>query len=289
MIDARIKKAEFSVPRSHDILCMGLLIETEPNLTTCVRAATGEIVPCVAAKVLWLQGMPRRRERSGVVRSRLKRLLGIISKSYPTAGPRDGSAQEPYELERIRIQSLLFGDKKEERSLKSVVKWLASSLSLPVLRHALPTADRSFTPSSNGAGCTVAHPNSHRPLRRRSSSLTPLGEPAPIPLPEPQVFPCCILLYHLHSCFKILEICCTSVRIRKNAIPDTVLSKDFWATKSNRESVLHLSLVAVGSADYVVEPGTSVKFPKELQVPGCSSSLVLLGTGDLLLNYLSLV
>ncbi|URE22125.1 Chalcone-flavanone isomerase [Musa troglodytarum] len=36
---------------------------------------------------------------------------------------------------------------------------------------------------------------------------------------------------------------------------------------------------SVGSADYVVEPGTSVKFPKELQVPGCSSSLVLLGTG----------
>lgn len=203
----------------------------------CVRGAAGEIVPYFAAKVLWLQGMPRRRKRSGVVGSRLKRLLGIISKSYPTAGPRDGSVQEPYELERIPTQSLLFGDKKEDGSLKSVVEWLASSLSLPVLRHVLPTADRSFTPPSNGAGCTVDHPNSHRPLRRRSSSLTPLGEPAPIPLPEPQVFPCCILLYHMHSCFKILEICCTNVRIRKNATSDTVPSKDFWATKSNCESV----------------------------------------------------
>ncbi|RRT79380.1 hypothetical protein B296_00014262 [Ensete ventricosum] len=152
------------------------------QISPCVRPAAGEVVPCVAAKVLWLHCMPRGKERSGVVCWRLKRLLGIISKSYPTAWPRGGSVPEPYELERIPTQSLLFGDKKEERRGKSVVEWPASSLSLPVLRHALPPADRSFTPSSNGAVYTVAHPNSHRPLRRRSSSVTPLGEPAPIPL-----------------------------------------------------------------------------------------------------------
>lgn len=36
---------------------------------------------------------------------------------------------------------------------------------------------------------------------------------------------------------------------------------------------------SVGSVEYVVEPATNVKFPKELTVPGCSGSLVLLGTG----------
>lgn len=36
---------------------------------------------------------------------------------------------------------------------------------------------------------------------------------------------------------------------------------------------------SVGSVEYVVEPATNVKFPKEITVPGCSDSLVLLGTG----------
>eukprot|EP00268_Persea_americana_P024702 TRINITY_DN2412_c0_g1_i2.p1 TRINITY_DN2412_c0_g1~~TRINITY_DN2412_c0_g1_i2.p1 ORF type:complete len:217 (+),score=28.27 TRINITY_DN2412_c0_g1_i2:65-652(+) len=36
---------------------------------------------------------------------------------------------------------------------------------------------------------------------------------------------------------------------------------------------------SVGSAEFVLEPGTSVKFPTGLSVPGCSDSLVLLGTG----------
>nr|APM86428.1 chalcone isomerase 4 [Freesia hybrid cultivar] len=36
---------------------------------------------------------------------------------------------------------------------------------------------------------------------------------------------------------------------------------------------------SVGSAEYVVEPVTNVKFLKELRLPGCSDSLVLLGTG----------
>ncbi|XP_010916104.1 fatty-acid-binding protein 3, chloroplastic [Elaeis guineensis] len=36
---------------------------------------------------------------------------------------------------------------------------------------------------------------------------------------------------------------------------------------------------SVGSSEYVVETGTNVKFPRELRVPGCSGSLVLLGTG----------
>ncbi|KAJ0962612.1 hypothetical protein J5N97_027734 [Dioscorea zingiberensis] len=36
---------------------------------------------------------------------------------------------------------------------------------------------------------------------------------------------------------------------------------------------------SVGSAEYIVEPGTSVNFSRELKVPGCSEPLVLLGTG----------
>ncbi|XP_026658884.2 fatty-acid-binding protein 3, chloroplastic isoform X2 [Phoenix dactylifera] len=36
---------------------------------------------------------------------------------------------------------------------------------------------------------------------------------------------------------------------------------------------------SVGSSEYVMEPGTNVKFPRELRVPGCSGLLVLLGTG----------
>lgn len=36
---------------------------------------------------------------------------------------------------------------------------------------------------------------------------------------------------------------------------------------------------AVVSVKYDVEPATNVRFPKELMVPGCSDSLVLLGTG----------
>ncbi|XP_077252424.1 chalcone-flavanone isomerase family protein [Tasmannia lanceolata] len=36
---------------------------------------------------------------------------------------------------------------------------------------------------------------------------------------------------------------------------------------------------SVGSAEFVVEPGTKVKFPSVVSVPGCSNSLVLLGTG----------
>ncbi|ONK66670.1 uncharacterized protein A4U43_C06F10760 [Asparagus officinalis] len=36
---------------------------------------------------------------------------------------------------------------------------------------------------------------------------------------------------------------------------------------------------AVGSTEYVIEPATDVKFPKELTVPGCLDSLILLGTG----------
>ncbi|RWR96137.1 fatty-acid-binding protein 3, chloroplastic [Cinnamomum micranthum f. kanehirae] len=36
---------------------------------------------------------------------------------------------------------------------------------------------------------------------------------------------------------------------------------------------------SVGSTEFVLEPGTSVKFPTGLSVPGCSDSLVLLGTG----------
>ncbi|XP_074586161.1 LOW QUALITY PROTEIN: fatty-acid-binding protein 3, chloroplastic [Curcuma longa] len=36
---------------------------------------------------------------------------------------------------------------------------------------------------------------------------------------------------------------------------------------------------SVGSVEYAVEPGTGVKFPKALRVPGSSSSLSLLGTG----------
>nr|QTF65964.1 fatty-acid-binding protein [Dracaena cambodiana] len=36
---------------------------------------------------------------------------------------------------------------------------------------------------------------------------------------------------------------------------------------------------SVGSVKYDVEPATNVRFPKELMVPGCSDSLVLLGTG----------
>ncbi|KAM0933135.1 putative chalcone isomerase [Dioscorea sansibarensis] len=36
---------------------------------------------------------------------------------------------------------------------------------------------------------------------------------------------------------------------------------------------------SVGSAEYIVEPGTSVNFSGEIKVPGCSESLVLLGTG----------
>ncbi|KAH0451000.1 hypothetical protein IEQ34_021692 [Dendrobium chrysotoxum] len=36
---------------------------------------------------------------------------------------------------------------------------------------------------------------------------------------------------------------------------------------------------SVESLEYVIEPGTKVKFPKDLNVPGCTESLVLLGTG----------
>jgi len=45
-------------------------------------------------------------------------------------------------------------------------------------------------------------------------------------------------------------------------------------------------VLAVSSADYIVEPATSVKFPKELTVPGCSDSLILLGTGVVLVHCL---
>ncbi|KAK1276148.1 Fatty-acid-binding protein 3 [Acorus gramineus] len=36
---------------------------------------------------------------------------------------------------------------------------------------------------------------------------------------------------------------------------------------------------SVGSAEYVVEPSTDVKFQKDLSIPGCSNELVLFGTG----------
>ncbi|XP_074311190.1 fatty-acid-binding protein 3, chloroplastic [Silene latifolia] len=36
---------------------------------------------------------------------------------------------------------------------------------------------------------------------------------------------------------------------------------------------------SVGSVEYVEEPSTKVKFPNSVDIPGCSSSLTLLGTG----------
>lgn len=50
--------------------------------------------------------------------------------------------------------------------------------------------------------------------------------------------------------------------------------------------ILFLSIV-VGSVDSVAEPATKVKFPKEVTVPGCTKSLVLLGTGTELFLWLA--
>ena len=57
-------------------------------------------------------------------------------------------------------------------------------------------------------------------------------------------------------------------------------------TSIRQYHLLFESLDAVGSAEFVLEPGTSVKFPTGLSVPGCSDSLVLLGTGLLLIANL---
>lgn len=53
--------------------------------------------------------------------------------------------------------------------------------------------------------------------------------------------------------------------------------KKFECNVANLMRVVFLA--AVGSSEHVVEPGTNVKFPRELRVPGCSGSLILLGTG----------
>ncbi|KAH7658360.1 Chalcone isomerase protein [Dioscorea alata] len=47
----------------------------------------------------------------------------------------------------------------------------------------------------------------------------------------------------------------------------------------NRLLPLLTPKASVGSAEYIVEPGTSVSFSREIRVPGCPESLVLLGTG----------
>lgn len=45
-------------------------------------------------------------------------------------------------------------------------------------------------------------------------------------------------------------------------------------------------MAAVVGAEYTEEPATAVKFQRSLSLPGCSGSLSLLGTGQLL-YYLS--
>lgn len=64
---------------------------------------------------------------------------------------------------------------------------------------------------------------------------------------------------------------------------------DYWRRRFNSNLLVEtLNMLAVGRVEYVEEPGTSVRFPKELLVPCGSSSMVLLGTGALLFNHQSL-
>lgn len=72
-----------------------------------------------------------------------------------------------------------------------------------------------------------------------------------------------------------------SSSLPRHQVPASNLDFDFllsvicalFAWLSERDSF------AVGSVEYAVEPGTRVKFPKVLRVPGSTSSLALLGTG----------
>ncbi|KAJ6819858.1 fatty-acid-binding protein 3, chloroplastic [Iris pallida] len=68
-------------------------------------------------------------------------------------------------------------------------------------------------------------------------------------------------------------------RTKQLKLPTTKSSHYHTCNSSRRLFPLLVTKASVGSAEYVVEPVTNVKFPKELRVPGCSDSLILLGTG----------
>ncbi|CAL9108333.1 unnamed protein product [Musa acuminata var. zebrina] len=78
----------------------------------------------------------------------------------------------------------------------------------------------------------------------------------------------------LHSVLQWRGLHCGSSKFPSTAPAPLLLTHPLGRTRPDSTP-----RASVGSADYVVEPGTSVRFSKELQVPGCSSSLVLLGTG----------
>ncbi|KAA0064310.1 fatty-acid-binding protein 3 [Cucumis melo var. makuwa] len=57
------------------------------------------------------------------------------------------------------------------------------------------------------------------------------------------------------------------------------LNNNFFRFSSNFSLKPSSSLASVGNAGFVEEPSTNVKFPTSLTLPGCSTSLSLLGTG----------
>lgn len=55
----------------------------------------------------------------------------------------------------------------------------------------------------------------------------------------------------------------------------------YWIAYNSplRQLIVIFELVSVGNAEYIEEPTTNVKFQRSLSIPGCSTSLSLLGTG----------
>ncbi|KAF3332626.1 fatty-acid-binding protein 3 isoform X1 [Carex littledalei] len=78
------------------------------------------------------------------------------------------------------------------------------------------------------------------------------------------------------STFKLGIFHCNSPNCLGNGLkcPSSSLN---WSLKNATTSLAPRA--SVGSVDSVAEPVTKVKFPKEMTVPGCSKSLILLGTG----------
>ncbi|KAJ4788694.1 Chalcone-flavonone isomerase family protein [Rhynchospora pubera] len=81
---------------------------------------------------------------------------------------------------------------------------------------------------------------------------------------------------HSRSTFKLGISRCNSLNSLRYGL-ECLSSSLNWSLK--KDAISLAPRASVESVDYVAEPATKVKFPKEMTVPGCLKSLVLLGAG----------
>ncbi|KAJ4770271.1 Chalcone-flavonone isomerase family protein [Rhynchospora pubera] len=81
---------------------------------------------------------------------------------------------------------------------------------------------------------------------------------------------------HSRSTFKLGISRCNSLNSLRYGL-ECLSSSLNWSLK--KDAISLAPRASVESVDYVAEPATKVKFPKEMSVPGCLKSLVLLGAG----------